>query len=350
MGRQTDRHRKLKTYLTKLLKQSLDMGSMGFMLADWNIELIRSRKKKEKKLQKKNKLVLDTQIQTEGTFCTYCTESSSTLEYVQGELRKENQDMKQISEILNQDDGDKVVESVMNITSEIDILKYTLKDLQEENKDLSERMNGEKILHDNTQNEKIKSLEIEMAEKENQLLRTSNNVRGQLATAKQEVNHLSKEVEKFDNFKNVSESGTWQQEAESLQLVLGMKKQELDKLKAANNFLLLELERLGVVELQLQVEKQKTEEMSSVLCVKNEQMHQVLDEYEALQHQLEIEVASHRASQQELEKIQWTNQAFLGEEKSGSKEWKNRQNKKQSTGNIGQVVQKEKGIAYSFNC
>merc|ERR1712106_1056955 len=293
---------------------------------------------------------MGTQIQTEDSFCKICEESYSKLEFVQGQLKKEEEDMKKIAEILKEDDAENIVQSVMEIVSEMDILRSVLKKLQEENKDISENMKKEKYLHDVSQNEKIKTLEIQMAEKENQLLRTSNNVRGQLATAKQEVNQLSKEMERFDNYKNVSESGTWQQEAESLQLVLEMRKQEFDKLKAANSLLLLELERLGVVELQLQVEKQKTEEMSSVLFVKNELMHQVLDEYEALQHQLEIEVASHLACQQELEKIQWTNQAFLGEEKSGSKEWKNRQNKKQSTGNIGQVVQKEKGIAYSFNC
>ena len=83
-----------------------------------------------------------------------------------------------------------------------------------------------------------------------------------------------------------------------------------------------------------------------MISVKNDQLHQVLDEYEALQHQLEIEVASHLACQQELERVQWTSQAFLGEEK----EWKNRQNKKQSAGHIEHVVHKEKGVAYSFNC
>ena len=161
--------------------------------------------------------------------------------------------MKRLAEILKQDDVESIVKSVGEMISEIDSLKCKIHELQEESESLSKMMNEEKYLEDISQSEKIKTLEIEMAEKENQLLRTSNNVRGQLATAKEEVSHLSKEVERFENYKNMSESGSWQQEAESLQLVLEMRKQELDKLKAANNSLLLQLERLGVVEVQLQV-------------------------------------------------------------------------------------------------
>jgi len=326
------------------------MGSMGFLLADWAIELIRTRRRKEKELKRKRKHVSESNNQTEGTACKFCHEAGAKLKHAQTNLLREEQKMKRLSKILKEDDIESVVESVLKMTQEIDTLKSSMHELQEENNSLTGKINEEKYLLDIKQNEKIKSLEIQMAEKESQLLRTSNNVRGQLAIAKQEVSQLSKEVERFENYKNMSESGSWQQEAESLQLVLEMRKQELDKLKAANNSLLLELERLRAVELQLQVEKQKTEEMSAVIGQKNDQMHQVLDEYEALQHQLEIEVASHLACQQELEKVQWAHQSFMGEEGRGSKEWKDIQNRKQSSGHIQHVVHKEKGIAYSFNC
>ena len=38
------------------------------------------------------------------------------------------------------------------------------------------------------------------------------------------------------------------------------------------------------------MEKQKVEEMNSVIKMKNEQLRQVLDEYDSIQHQLDIEV------------------------------------------------------------
>ena len=58
----------------------------------------------------------------------------------------------------------------------------------------------------------------------------------------------------------------------------------------AGSTLRLDLERFNSVDLQLQVEKQKTEEMNSVIKMKNDHLHQLLDEYDHLQHQLEIEV------------------------------------------------------------
>ena len=73
-------------------------------------------------------------------------------------------------------------------------------------------------------------------------------------------------------------------------VVIDMKKEENDQLKAANNSLRLDLERYNGLEIQLQVERQKVEEMNSVIKMKNEQLRQVLDEYDNVQHSLEIEV------------------------------------------------------------
>merc|ERR1712001_659550 len=115
---------------------------------------------------------------------------------------------------------------------------------------------------------------------------------------------------------------------------MGMKREENDQLKASNNTLSLDLER------------QKTEEMNSVIKLKNEQLRQLLDEYDNVQHQLEIEVAAHMSCQQELEKIQWDKENFLIE---NEKRWKELENQKKS-GLILDVVRKEKAVAYSFNC
>jgi hypothetical protein len=52
------------------------------------------------------------------------------------------------------------------------------------------------------------------------------------------------------------------------------------------------------------------------------------------------------ACQQELEKSQWAKENFQVE---NEKRWKEMTNQK-SRGLILDVVQKEKGLAYSFNC
>merc|ERR1719431_1995650 len=183
------------------------------------------------------------------------------------------------------------------------------------------------------------------------MLQASNELRGQLAAAEKETKQLTNqlsqlEVEVMDRSRVTAGTDSWQQEVESLQLVIEMKREEVDQLKAANNSLRLELERLGVVELQLQVERQRTEEMDAVIHMKNDQLRQVLDEYDAVQHQLEIEVSAHLCCQQELEKVQWTRDSFIAD----TKNWKNLTNRKESAGLVMDVVAKDKGVAYSFNC
>merc|ERR1711881_62471 len=124
-----------------------------------------------------------------------------------------------------------------------------------------------------------------------------------------------------------------------------MKKEETDQLKAANNSLKLEMERFTGPDMKLQVQKQKTEEMNAVINMKNEQLRQVLDEYDRVQQQLEVEVSAHLACQQELEKSQWSKESFLLE---NEKRWKEISNQKMS-GMVLDVVQKEQALAYSFN-
>jgi hypothetical protein len=80
-------------------------------------------------------------------------------------------------------------------------------------------------------------------------------------------------------------------------MVLDLKKDETRQLKAANNVLLLEMERFGGLEMTLQVEMQKTDEMNAVINMKNDQLKQVLDEYDTEQEQLEVEASAHMACQ-----------------------------------------------------
>merc|ERR1711874_361885 len=141
--------------------------------------------------------------------------------------------------------------------------------------------------------------------------------------------HLQRQL--AQSKEQMNSSGSLEQEVDSLRMVLGIKKDETEKLKSANNSLRLEVEKYGGLEVKLQVQVQKTEEMSAVIKMKNEQLRQVLDEYDSVQEQLEVEVEAHLACQRENEK-----------------RWKELNNQSLS-GMVLDVVQKEKGLAYSFN-
>jgi len=235
------------------------------------------------------------------------------------------------------------VEAIVSLAAQ---RETELASLREDNLRMSESVAVQLRERDKAHSERVRSLEILMTEKEKQLLQNTNSIRQQLAAAKQEAQQLQKQAEKTETNKMKFEEGSLEQELESMMVVLDMKKEETDQLKACNNTLRLDLERYTGLEIQLQVEKQKTEEMDSVIKLKNEQLRQLLDEYDHVQHQLEIEVAAHMSCQQELEKIQWDKENFLIE---NEKRWKELENQKKS-GLILDVVRKEKAVAYSFNC
>merc|ERR1712106_1277902 len=176
-----------------------------------------------------------------------------------------------------------------------------------------------------------------------QMLQSSNLLRQQLAAAKGEIQQLQRQLAQLDNNTNVLSSGSLEHGIDSLRMVLDMKRGEIEQLKAANNSLRLELERFCGMEMKLQIEKQKTEEMNAVINMKNEQLRQVLDEYDNVQEQLEVEVSAHLACQQELEKNRWDMETFLLE---NEKRWNDINNQKMS-GMVLDVVQKEKALAYS---
>ena len=199
---------------------------------------------------------------------------------------------------------------------------------------------------DNAHSERVRSLEIVMAEKEKQLIQSSKLLKHQLTAAEREIQQLQRQLEYLGSDRRVTAERSLEQEVESLRMVLDMKKEETEQLKAANDSLLLEMERFGGLELKLQVEMQKTEEMNAVINMKNDQLNQVLDEYDNVQEQLEVEVSAHLGCQQELETSQWSRQNLLVE---NEKKWKDVTNQKKS-GLILDVVQKEKAVAYSFNC
>merc|ERR1719481_775220 len=67
--------------------------------------------------------------------------------------------------------------------------------------------------------------------------------------------------------------------------------------------MIFEIERVAKMEEELKLQKKKIEDMTAVIRLKNDQLGQVLDKYDNLQQELEIEVSAHLACQQELERI-----------------------------------------------
>jgi len=239
-----------------------------------------------------------------------------------------------------------LIESVEIMLKEASAVRSEVEQLKEEGLRMAESVGRQLTDRDSCHSERVMSLEIVMAEKEKQLLQSLNLLRQQLSTAKKETQQLQRQLVQLESNRRLPAEGSLEQEIDSLRLVLDMKKDGADQLKAVNNSLRLELERFCGLEVKLQVQTQRTEEMDAVINMKNDQLRQVLDEYDGVQQQLEVEVSAHLACQQELERSQWAKETFLLE---NEKRWKEVANQKKS-GLILDVVQKEKALAYSFNC
>jgi len=325
------------------------MGSMGFFLCDWSVEFLRSQKKKAKKLRQKEAERLENlrelSVQTDNSEdSNSCSEKLQEITKINETLTQYQNEKNRLSKMFGSESD--ILESVENVLKEASEKKKEIDKLKEDNLGLAENVAVQLRERDKAHSERVRSLEIVMNEKEKQLLQSSNVMRQQLASSKLESQQLQKQIEAFETKKRRLENGNLEQELDSMLMVIDMKKEENDQLKAANNSLRLDLERYNGLEIQLQVERQKVEEMNSVIKMKNEQLRQVLDEYDNVQHSLEIEVAAHTSCQQELEKIQWDKENFLME---NEKKWKELENQKKS-GLILDVVRKDKALAYSFNC
>ena len=215
-------------------------------------------------------------------------EGGEELEVARQRVQRYSSQNQRLSQLLGSETD--LVGQVERIVSEAAERETEVGRLREDNLRMSESVAVQLRERDKAHSERIRSLEILMTEKEKQLLQNTNSIRQQLASAKQEAQQLQKQVERTETNKRRFEEGSLEQELESMMVVLDMKKEENDQLKACNNTLRLDLERHSGLEIQLQVEKQKTEEMNSVIKLKNEQLRQLLDEYDNVQHQLEIEV------------------------------------------------------------
>jgi len=368
------------------------MGSMGLLLADWSVELFRARRKKAKKAKmmekmermervekveemtdvmveeeveaagkvgNTEKIVASREVETStgngGFLCLGCEKGGKSVEEARAAQEETAKREERLGQLVGVEPGD-VVAAVEDLVAEAAQLRTELEQLRAEGRTMAERVGRQLGDRDNAHAEKVRSLESLMAEKEKQLLQSSNLLRQQLAHGKKEREALQRQLdEKISSSSSSSShsSTNWEAECNSLKLVLEIRRDEAEQLKAANNSLRLELERFQGLETQLQVQKQRAEELGLVVAMKNDQLRQVLDEYDSVQQQLEVEVSAHLACQQELERSQWVADSILSpaqQSPAREKTWKNLSNQVES-GLILDVVQKgEKGLAYSFNC
>merc|ERR1719192_2876444 len=135
------------------------------------------------------------------------------------------------------------------------------------------------------------------------------------------------------------------EEIVNLRRGLDLKRNEVDKLKAEKNSMVLEMERVAKMELELKLQKQKVEDMTAVIELKNDQLGQVLDKYDSLQQELEIEVSAHLFCQQELERSLVEKDMLFRENERRWMEVTSTNEK----GMILDVVNKEKGLAYRYD-
>merc|ERR1719339_861440 len=300
------------------------------------------------------KIVASREVETStgngGFLCLGCEKEGNAVEAGKLDEEEATKREERLGQLVGVDPGE-LVAAVEELVARAAYLRTELEQLRAEGRTMAERVGRQLGDRDNAHAEKVRSLESLMAEKEKQLLQSSNLLRQQLAHGKKEREALQRQLdEKISSSSSSSSlhsSTNWEAECNSLKLVLEIRRDEAEQLKAANNSLRLELERFQGLETQLQVQKQRAEELGLVVAMKNDQLRQVLDEYDSVQQQLEVEVSAHLACQQELERSQWVADSILSpaqQSPAREKTWKNLSNQVES-GLILDVVQKgEKGL------
>ena len=113
---------------------------------------------------------------------------------------------------------------------------------REERNLLAEGIGRQLAERDRVHSEKLQSLETLMHEKEKQLIDAANALRQQLTAAKRNLAHLQDREEQLIQTVNFT-GNSLEQEVQSLRIVLEMRRVEVDQLRAANNALMLEMER-----------------------------------------------------------------------------------------------------------
>jgi len=313
------------------------MGSMGFLLADWSIELIRSRNRKGKNKKSKK----STESAADIISCKDCITLSHQLAHntstVQG-LREERKGVTKVLEVEESESEIDLVTHVEKLMREAKAMKDEVTELKTERLKMAESIGRQLTNRDSTHAEKVKEIEAVKMEKERQLLQSSSLLKQELAAAKKQLKMLEGKSAGL-------EGDRLEEELVSLRKGLNLKKNEVDKLKAEKNSMVLEMERVAKMEVELKLQKQKVEEMTAVIELKNDQLGQVLDKYDSLQQELEIEVSAHLFCQQELERSLVEKDMLYRE---NERRWREVTSTKEK-GMILDVVNKEKGLAYRYD-
>jgi len=313
------------------------MGSMGFLLADWSIELIRSRNRKGKNKKSKKSTATAADIIPCKDCITLSLQLAHNTSTVQG-LREERKGVTKVLEVEGSESEIDLVTHIEKLMKEAKEMKDEVTELKTERLKMAESIGRQLTNRDNTHAEKVKEIEAVRMEKERQLLQSSSLLKQELAAAKKQLKILE------GNSTGI-EGDRLEEELVSLRKGLNLRKNEVDKLKAEKNSMVLEMERVAKMEVELKLQKQKVEDMTAVIELKNDQLGQVLDKYDSLQQELEIEVSAHLFCQQELERS-------LVEKEMVSRENERRWMEVASTkekGMILDVVNKEKGLAYRYD-
>merc|ERR1711887_482777 len=175
-------------------------------------------------------------------------------------------------------------------------------------------------------------------EKEKQLLQSS-------SLLKQELTAVKKQLKMLEGKSAGLKGDRLEEELVSLRKGLNLKRNEVDKLKAEKNSMVLEMERVAKMEVELKLQKQRVADMTAVIELKNDQLGQVLDKYDSLQQELEIEVSAHLFCQQELERSLVEKDMLFRE---NERRWMEVTSSNEK-GIILDVVNKEKGLAYRYD-
>merc|ERR1711862_260614 len=307
---------------------------MGFLLADWSIELIRSRNSR-KKNKKSKKAAADIPPCKD---CIALAEQLATHSLTVQALREEREVVTKVLEVEETESEHDLVTHVEKVMKETKALKEEVTELKAERLKMAESIGRQLTDRDNSYAEKMKEIEAVRKEKERQLLQSSSLLRQELAAAKKELKMLERN-------KTGIEEGKPEEEIVSLRKGLDLKKSEVEKLKAEKNSMVLEVERVDKMEVELKLQKQMVEDMTSVIKLKNEQLGQVLDKYDNLQQELEIEVSAHLSCQQDLERSLMEKEMVSRE---NERRWMEVTSSNQK-GMILDVVNKEKALAYRYN-
>merc|ERR1719278_1610478 len=219
---------------------------MGLLLADWSVELFRARRKKAKKAKMmekmervervakveeeemadvveeverveieagKNteKIVTSREVETStgngGFLCLDCEKLGTSLEDAKAareELAKREERLGHLVGVEPED----LIAAVEELVSKAAHLRTELEQVRAEGRTMAERVGRQLGDRDNAHAEKVEALETLMAEKEKQLLQSSNLLRQQLAHGKKEREALQRQLDEKISANNSSSTSS----------------------------------------------------------------------------------------------------------------------------------------------